>query len=106
MCRKQNNVSQQKQNNKTKEKLVMAIKDNVSREQFDADLAAEQQGQADYIAADTDYIAAVDAFIALPPIVDLAAEDATVNGALNNINTAKDAVIAAKARIPGQTGAK
>jgi hypothetical protein len=74
----------------------------VGKEQFDADLAAEQQAQADYIAADTDYIAAVDAFIALPPVVDLAAEDATVQGALNNINTAKDAVIAAKGRIPGQ----
>ncbi len=72
----------------------------VSREQFDADLAAQQQAQADYITADTDYIAAVDAFIALPPVIDLAAEDATVQAALTNVNSAKDAVIAAKSRIP------
>ena len=47
----------------------------VSRDQFDADLAAEQ-------AAVVDYIAAVDAFIALPPVIDLANEDATVQTAL------------------------
>ncbi len=58
----------------------------VSREQFDADLAAEQ-------AATTDYIAAVDAFIALPPVIDLANEDATVQ-------TALQAIADAKARIP------
>lgn len=58
----------------------------VSREQFDADLAAERQ-------AVTDYIAAVDAFIALPPVIDLAQEDATVQSALTDIN-------AAKGRIP------
>lgn len=57
-----------------------------SREQFDADLAAEQ-------AAVVDYIAAVDAFIALPPVVDLAAEDQTVQSALS-------AIAAAKSRIP------
>ncbi len=60
----------------------------VSREQFDADLAAQQ-------AATTDYIAAVDAFIALPPVIDLANEDATVQTALT-------AIAAAKSRIPGQ----
>jgi hypothetical protein len=76
--------------------------DPVSREQFDADLAANQQTTADYIAADTDYIAAVDAFITHPAVVDFAAEDATVQGLLTNINTAKDAVVAAKARIPVQ----
>lgn len=58
----------------------------VSREQFDADLAAQQ-------AATTDYIAAVDAFIALPPVIDLANEDATVQTALTAISEAK-------ARIP------
>lgn len=54
----------------------------VSREQFDADLAAT-------MAAVTDYIAAVDAFIALPPVIDLAAEDESVNTALTAINEAK-----------------
>jgi hypothetical protein len=72
----------------------------VSREQFDADLAAERAAQTDYIAADTDYIAAVDAFIALPPVIDLAAEDATVQAGLTDIATAKAAVDAAKSRIP------
>ncbi len=60
--------------------------EGVSREQFDADLAAEQ-------AAIVDYIAAVDAFIALPPVIDLANEDATVQ-------TALQAIADAKARIP------
>ncbi len=64
----------------------------VSRDQFDADLAAQQ-------AATTDYIAAVDAFIALPPVIDLANEDASVQSALT-------AIAEAKSRIPGQTGAK
>ena len=58
----------------------------VSREQFDADLAGEQ-------AAVVDYIAAVDAFIALPPVIDLADEDATVQSALQ-------AIADAKSRIP------
>jgi hypothetical protein len=58
----------------------------VSRDQFDADLAAQQ-------AATTDYIAAVDAFIALPPVIDLANEDATVQAALT-------AIADAKSRIP------
>ena len=72
----------------------------VSREQFDADLAAEQEAQAAYIAADTDYIAAVDAFIGLQQVIDLAAEDAIVQTALTNINTQKAAVDAARSRIP------
>lgn len=54
----------------------------VSKEQFDADLAAT-------LAAVTDYIAAVDAFIALPPVVDLAAEDESVRTALQAVNDAK-----------------
>jgi len=58
----------------------------VSKEQFDADLAA-------FNTAVTDYIAAVDAFIALPPVIDLAAEDDSVKAALDNVN-------AAKGRIP------
>jgi hypothetical protein len=58
----------------------------VGKDQFDQDLAAEQ-------AAIVDYIAAVDAFIALPPVVDLAAEDQTVQDALT-------AIAAAKGRIP------
>ncbi len=57
-----------------------------SREQFDADLSA-------FTIATTDYIAAVDAFIGLQPVLDLAAEDATVQAALTAVNEAK-------ARIP------
>ncbi len=58
----------------------------VSRDAFDADLTAA-------LAAVTDYIAAVDAFIALPPVIDLANEDASVQAALTQIADAK-------ARIP------
>ncbi len=61
----------------------------ISKEQFDQDLAAA-------VAAVTDYIAAVDAFIALPPVIDLAEEDATVQAALTQIAEAKS-------RIPGGT---
>ncbi len=57
-----------------------------SREQFDADLAA-------FTTATTDYIAAVDAFIGLQQVLDLAAEDAQVQTALTAVNEAK-------ARIP------
>ena len=64
----------------------------VSREQFDADLAAS-------IAATNDYIAAVDAFIGLQQVIDLAAEDEQVNTALAAVNAAKD-------RIPHQSGPK
>lgn len=59
----------------------------VSREQFDADLSSAIQ-------AVNDYIAAVDAFIALPPVIDLASEDDQVKAAL-------DAVNAARGRVPG-----
>ena len=58
----------------------------VSREQFDADLAAYNQ-------AVSDYITAVNAFIALPPVIDLANEDASVQ-------TALAAVQAAQAQLP------
>lgn len=56
-----------------------------SRDQFDADLTAA-------LAAVTDYIAAVDAFIALPPVVDLANEDASVQAALTQIADAKSRI--------------
>ena len=72
----------------------------VSRQQFDADLETERQATADYITADTCYIAAVDAFIGNQAVLDLAAEDATVAGLLANVNSAKDAVVAAQGRIP------
>jgi hypothetical protein len=57
----------------------------VSREQFDADLAAYNSGV-------TDYIAAVDAFISLPPVIDLAAEDDAVKAALQAVNDAKSRI--------------
>lgn len=57
----------------------------VSREQFDADLQAT-------LSANTDYIAAVDAFIALPPVIDLANEDASVQAALTAINEARSRI--------------
>ena len=57
----------------------------VSQAQFDADLEAERQATADYIAA-------VDAFITNPSVVDLAAEDATVNTLLQAVNDAKGRV--------------
>jgi hypothetical protein len=72
----------------------------VSRDQFDQDLTAYVSAGADLIAADTDYIAAVDAFIGLQQIIDLSNEDAQVQAALANVNAAKDAVVAAKGRIP------
>ncbi len=59
----------------------------VTREQFDADLEVERQGTADYITA-------VDAFIGNQAVLDLAAEDATVNTLLQAVNDAKG-------RIPG-----
>jgi hypothetical protein len=58
----------------------------VSRDQFDADLAAMLTEQANYITA-------VNAFIALPPVIDLANEDATVQAGLA-------AIQAAEAQIP------
>lgn len=62
----------------------------VSKDQFDADLSAYNSGV-------TDYIAAVDAFISLPPVIDLTTEDDSVKAAL-------DAVNAAKGRIPAPPG--
>lgn len=59
----------------------------VSKEQFDADLQAT-------LSAVNDYIAAVDAFIALPPVVDLQAED-------DSVKTAAQAIADARGRIPG-----
>lgn len=58
-----------------------------SREQFDADLQAT-------LSAVTDYIAAVDAFIALPPVIDLQAED-------DSVKTGLQAITDARGRIPG-----
>lgn len=54
----------------------------VSQAQFDQDLAS-------MVDALNNYIAAVDAFIALPPVIDLANEDASVQTALQNIQTAQ-----------------
>lgn len=54
----------------------------VSRDQFDADLATEQANLQTYIAA-------VNAFIALPPVIDLASEDASVQSAIQAIQTAQ-----------------
>jgi hypothetical protein len=62
----------------------------VSREQFDADLAA-------YNTEVGNYIAAVNAFLALPPVVDLSNEDAAVATALS-------AVQAAEAQLPPPPG--
>lgn len=59
----------------------------VSREQFDTDLAAT-------LTAVNDYIAAVDAFLALPPVIDLQAED-------DSVKAAAEAIAAARGRIPG-----
>ena len=56
-----------------------------SRETFDADLTAFTSGV-------TDYIAAVDAFIALPPVIDLSNEDDTVKAALTAVNEAKSRI--------------
>lgn len=76
----------------------------VSKDQFDADLAAEQAAQANLITAQGTYISAVNAFIALPPVVDLAAEDATVNAGLQSVNDAATALAAAQAQIPPPPG--
>jgi hypothetical protein len=58
----------------------------VDRATFDADQAAELQ-------ATTDYIAAVDAFLALPPVIDLQAED-------DAVKAAGQAVADARSRVP------
>ncbi len=57
----------------------------IGKDQFDADLQA-------LVSANTDYIAAVDAFIALPPVIDLANEDASVQAALTAINEARSRI--------------
>lgn len=54
----------------------------VSQAQFDQDLAG-------MITALNTYIAAVDAFIALPPVIDLSNEDAEVATSLAAIQTAQ-----------------
>ena len=59
----------------------------VDRATFDADLATEQ-------AAVTSLIAAIEAFMALPPVIDLQAED-------DSVKAAADAVNAEIAKIPG-----
>lgn len=55
---------------------------------FDADLAAYKSGVEAYITA-------VNAFIALPPVVDLSSEDDSVKAGLTEVQ-------AAQAAIPGQ----
>ncbi len=72
----------------------------VSREQFDADLEAMRAAREVEGAAQADYIAAVDAFIGNQAVIDLAAEDATVNTLLEAVNTEKADLDAAKSRIP------
>ena len=54
----------------------------VDRAQFDADLATEQNNLQLYIAA-------VNAFINLPPVIDLSNEDASVQTAIQAIHTAQ-----------------
>ncbi len=58
----------------------------VSKDQFDADLAA-------YNTAVQGYIAAVTAFLALPPVIDLSAED-------DSVKAAAQAVADAQAQLP------
>ena len=54
----------------------------ISQAQFDQDLAG-------MVTALNNYIAAVDAFIALPPVIDLSNEDQSVQTALQAIQTAQ-----------------
>ena len=58
----------------------------VNQEQFDADLA-------DFRTAVTNYITAVTAFLALPPVIDLSAED-------DSVKAAAQAVADAQAQLP------
>lgn len=76
----------------------------VSKEQFDADLATQQAAQADLITAQGTYIAAVNAFIALPPVVDLTAEDDSVKAGAQAIADAATALAAAQAALPPPPG--
>lgn len=57
----------------------------VSQAQFDADLAA-------YNTAVTNYISAVTAFLALPPVIDLTNEDTSVNAGAQAVATAQAAL--------------
>lgn len=57
----------------------------IGQGQFDADLTA-------FTSAVTDYIAAVDAFIQHPAVVDLSNEDASVQTALQAVNDAKNRI--------------
>ena len=59
----------------------------VDKATFDADLAT-------YNTAVTSLIAAIEAFMALPPVIDLQAED-------DSVKAAADAVNAEIAKIPG-----
>ncbi len=80
----------------------------VTREQFDAHLEEMRAAREVEGAAQADYIAAVDAFITNPAVIDLAAEDATVGALLEAVNTEKADLDAAKSRIPlpPQAGAR
>lgn len=72
----------------------------ISKEQFDADQAAEETEQSNVIAKQGDYIAAVNAFIALPPVVDLTTEDDAAKAGLANLQAAEAALVAAQGQIP------
>ena len=63
----------------------------VSQAQFDADLSA-------YNTAVTNYIAAVTAFIAVPAVADLSAEDTSVQTALAAVQAAQAALPPAPAK--------
>ncbi len=71
-----------------------------SQSQFDADLEAERAAQADVIQKQGVYIAAVNAFIALPPVVDLTAEDATVQAGKAALDQAAADLTAAQGNLP------
>jgi D-arabinose 1-dehydrogenase-like Zn-dependent alcohol dehydrogenase len=72
----------------------------VDRATFDADLAAEDAAQTAQQQLVTTYIADVTAFIGLQPVLDLAAEDATVQAGLAAVNTSGAAVAAGIAALP------
>jgi hypothetical protein len=74
------------------------------RATFDADLQAYIAADAAQEALVTTYIAAVTAFLALPPVIDLASEDASVQSALTAVQTSQAAVTAAQAQLPPPPG--